>query len=57
MEPCKHRENRVDHVECDLCGKKKGQFSVYACAIHEQCTATKVVRKIKSCKSCQDREP
>jgi hypothetical protein len=58
MEPCRFRGNRLDHVPCDLCDKRKGTlFSLYACELHGQCTEGKVVRAIKGCKSCQDRKP
>ncbi len=56
MLPCDHRGNRVRHVACDLCDKRKGQrFSVYACDLHGECTANKVHSKIKGCRACLDR--
>lgn len=56
---CQHRGEQTREATADLCGYRKKQFPVFACAIHGECSLSRFCRKqtVKSCAVCEDRSP
>lgn len=57
--PCIHRAHRSHRsAKCNLCGKTRGQpVVVYRCAVHGECTVSRMIREIQPCASCLDVSP
>lgn len=54
---CQHRGEEVRQVECKACPRETVLKPVYACALHGECTLTRVNQDIKGCNKCPDRQP
>ncbi len=55
---CTHRGEKVRQEKGNLCGYKGLLFTVFQCAIHEECALTLFCKKQKyqACNRCDDRE-
>lgn len=51
---CTHQGNLLETVACDMCGLKGQAVEVFACALHDRCSATRRHSKVRSCAACED---
>ena len=64
LAPCRYRGTEpIDHVECELCGRRTEQVPIFACALLGKCTTrrygtrTEVMRTMPACIRCDKYEP
>lgn len=58
LNPCRHRSpERIRYAESDCCGHKGKPFSVYACALYNECSPHKMNKHIRPCLFCADYSP
>lgn len=51
---CVHKTGEERERLCDLCGDRSKVTTVYGCDIHGECTTNKVIRRVRSCATCED---